>query len=35
MSRRMKDHFGYHSYFDSVEGEKLEDQRRLCLSFLY
>ncbi len=31
----MKDDFSFHSYFDSVEGEKREDERPLWLSFLF
>jgi hypothetical protein len=31
----MKDDFGYRFYYDSVEAEERENQRRLCLLFLY
>jgi hypothetical protein len=34
-SGRMKDYFGCYSFFDSVEGEKREDERQLWLPFLF
>jgi hypothetical protein len=31
----MKDNFGCHSYFDSVEEDEPEDERPFWLSFLF